>query len=400
MLDPAAVREALIDAKLDGWLLYDFRGSNPLAHRLLGLHERPTQSRRLFYFLPAEGEPQALVHRIERGSLDHLPGEKRVYLSRQELRAGLTDILDGAGRVAMEYAADGGNPYVSTVDAGTVDLVRACGAEVVGSGDLIGQFVSTLTAAQRADHLRAAEVVVDAFAFAAALIHDATVSGGTSGGGAIEEAEVRDRLLAFFRRKGCMTYSPPIVARGVNGADPHYETGRGSDTALRDGDFLLLDMWCKVDRPEAPYADVTRCFTFGRDPSPREAAAFAAVAAGRDAALTLVQTRFAADEPALGWEADRAARDVIDAAGFGPAFVHRTGHSMGLATTHGAGTHLDDLETKDERRLLANTCFTIEPGVYVDGEIGVRSEIDVLIEPDGTVLVTGEAPQTRIDRVG
>ena len=395
MLDPAAVRAELVAAGLDGWLLYDFRGSNPLAHRLLGLDERPSQSRRLFYFLPATGEPRKLVHRIERGSLDHLPGAKIAYLSRQELRSGLEELLGGADRVAMEYAPDGSNPYVSTVDAGTIDLVRACGAEVVGSGDLVSRFQSTLTERQRVDHLRASEVVIEAFAFATSLIHEATAENG-----AIEEAEVRDRLLAFFQRKGCVTYSPPIVARAMNGADPHYETGAGADTALRRGDFLLLDMWCKVDRPDAPYADITRCFTFGRAPAPREAKAFAAVAGGRDASLNLIRNRFAAGAPVQGWEGDRAARDVIDAAGLGEFFVHRTGHSMGIDSTHGAGTHLDDLETKDERLILPNTCFTIEPGVYVENEVGVRSEIDVLIEPDGTVRVTGGEPQATIERVG
>ena len=394
MFDPAAVRAALAESDLSGWLLYDFRGSNPLAHRLLGLDERPKQSRRLFYFVPADGEPRKLVHRIERGSLDHLPGEKRVYLSRQELRSELTALLTGAGRVAMEYAPEGGNPYVSTVDAGTVELVRACGAEVTSSGDLVSRFAGSLTDRQRTDHLRAAEVVVETFAFAIGLIRDATAGSGTIG-----ETEVRDRIVAFFGGKGCMTYSPPIVARAANGGDPHYETGTGADTQLRDGDFLLLDMWCKVGRSDAPYADVTRCFTFGRDPSPREEATFAAVAAGRDASLNLIRNRFAAGEPVRGWEGDRAARDVIAAAGFGDLFVHRTGHSMGIDSTHGAGTHLDDLETRDERLILPNTLFTIEPGVYAD-DVGVRSEIDVLIEPDGAVTVTGEPGQERITRVG
>ena len=395
MLDPAAVREELQSAGLDGWLLYDFRGLNPLAHRLLRLDARPSQSRRLFYFLPAAGEPRKLVHRIERGSLDHLPGGKRVYLSRQELRSELEALLGGAGRVAMEYAADAGNPYISTVDAGTVELVRACGAEVVSSGDLVSRFEATLTDRQRADHLRAAEVVIDAFAFATNLIHEATAQGGTIG-----EADVRDKLLAFFGERGCTTYSPPIVARAHHGGDCHYETGTGDDAALRAGDFLLLDMWCKVDRADAVYADVTRCFVFGRDPSEREAEAFAATVAGRDAALNLIRDRFAAGQPVRGWEADRVCRDVLAAAGFGnDRFVHRTGHSMGIDSTHGSGTHLDDLETKDERLILPNTCFTIEPGVYGD-DLGVRSEVDVLIDPDGTVRVTGGEPQTAIDRVG
>ena len=394
MLDPAAVSEALREAKLGGWLLYDFRGSNPLAHRLLGLDAKPTQSRRLFYFVPADGPPRKLVHRIERGSLDHLPGEKRVYLSRQELRAGVEELVRGAGTVAMEYAPDGGNPYVSTVDAGTVELVRGCGAEVVGSGDLVSRFEATLTAAQRSAHRRAAGVIEEAFPLAAGLIRDALAAGA-----AVTEEEVRDRLLGFFGERGCETYSPPIVARAAHGGDPHYETGSGADTAFRDGDFLLLDMWCKATEPGAPYADVTRCFTFGRDPSPRESEAFAAVVAGRDAALTLIRDRFAAGEPVRGWEADRAARDVIEAAGWGEFFVHRTGHSMGLETTHGAGAHLDDLETREDRLILPNTCFTIEPGVYAD-DLGVRSEIDVLIDPDGAVHVTGGHPQTHIGRVG
>ena len=394
MLPIPEVRAALAGQSVGGWLLYDFRGSNPLAQRLLGLAERPAQSRRLFYFVPATGEPRKLVHRIESAALDHLPGEKTVYLSWRELRSGLETLLAGVGRVAMEYAPEGGNPYVSTVDAGTVELVRACGAEIVGSGDLVSRFEAGLSAAQRAAHLRAADVVRETFARATAFIRDRTADGG-----GVEEQEVSDRIMAWFAEAGCTSYSPPIVARAANGSDPHYHTGSGADTRLRDGDFLLLDMWAKTDSPDGVYADVTRCFTFGRDPSAEEEAAFAAAVAGRDAALNLVRDRFAAGEPLAGWECDRVARDVIAGAGFGEFFVHRLGHSMGTETTHGAGSHLDDLETHDERLILPNTCFTIEPGVYTP-TLGVRTEIDVLISPVGAVEVTGETPQKRIDRVG
>ena len=394
MLPITEVQAALRESGLDGWLLYDFRGANPLAHRLLGLGDRPDQSRRLIYFVPAEGEPRKLVHRIESGALDHLPGEKTVYLTWQELQAGVKELLGGAARVATEYSPEAANPYVAAVDAGTVELLRACGAEPESSGDLVSRFEATLTEEQVAGHLRAAEVVVETFAKATALIRDRTADGGT-----VEEGEVSDRILAWFGEAGCLSYSPPIVARGANGGDPHYETGTAADTALRDGDFLLLDMWCKVDRADGVYADITRCFTFGRDPSGEEVAAFAAVVAGRDAALNLVRDRFAAGEELRGWECDRVARDVIAEAGYGDDFVHRLGHSMGVDTTHGAGSHLDDLETHDERLILPNTCFTIEPGVYRD-DLGVRSEIDVLISPAGEVRVTGGEPQTRIERVG
>ena len=394
MLPIPEVQAALARQGLDGWLLYDFRGSNPLAHRLLGLAGRPKQSRRLFYFVPRTGEPRKLVHRIERGSLDHLPGEKTVYLSWQELRDGLAALLARAKTVALEYSPEAGNPYVSTVDAGTVELVRACGAEVASSGDLVSRFEATLSAAQRAAHLTAAGVVDRTFARSCETLRDRTANGGT-----VAEAKLSDLILGWFAEDGCTSCSPPIVARVHHGGDPHYETGSGEDAAIRDGDFLLLDMWCKVDSPDGVYADVTRCYTIGRDPTDREAEVFAAVIAGRDAALGLVRERFAADEPVAGWECDRAARDVIAAAGFGEFFVHRLGHSMGTETTHGNGAHLDDLETRDQRRILPNTCFTIEPGVYTP-ELGVRSEIDVLISPSGEVRVTGGAPQTRIERIG
>lgn len=394
MLPIPDVQAALRDAEIDGWLLYDFRGANPLAHRLLDLTDRPSQSRRLFYFVPVEGEPRKLVHRIESGALDHLPGEKTVYLTWQELRAGVKELVVGAGRVATEYSPEAANPYVAAVDAGTVELLRVSGAEPVSSGDLVSRFEASLTEKQVAGHLRAAEVVIDTFTKATAFISDRTRGGGT-----VEEAEVRDRILAWFGEAGCMSYSPPIVARGANGGDPHYETGTAAETALRDGDFLLLDMWCKVDEPDGVYADITRCFTFGRDPNEAEAAAFAAICEGRDAALNLVRDRFAAGEELQGWECDRIARDVIAAAGYGDDFVHRLGHSMGVDTTHGAGSHLDDLETHDERLILPNTCFTIEPGVYRP-DLGVRTEIDVLICPAGDVRVTGGEPQAAVERVG
>ncbi len=382
MFDLDAIQSALREFGLDAWLLYDFRGSNLLARRVLGLEAKPVGSRRFLYAIPARGAPEKLVHRIEPGALDHLPGERRIYTRWQEWESGVAALVAGRGQVAMEYAPRGSNPYVARVDAGTVELVRAAGGEVVSSGDLIQRFEATWDDDQWRMH-RQAEVHTRAgYARAWGLIAARTRDGGSVG-----EAEVQAAILDHFKEFGLTTYSPPIVAVGPHSGDPHYEPRLDHDTPIRQGDFVLVDLWAKLDKPRAVYSDLTRVGFVGTTvPAPYEEI-FQIVARARDAAIERVRSAFADRQPLHGWEVDAAARRVIDAAGYGPYFVHRTGHSIGQET-HGNGANMDDLETHDERLVLPRTCFSIEPGIYRE-EFGVRSEVNVYVDAAGEVHVTG-----------
>jgi Xaa-Pro dipeptidase len=382
MFDLQAVQSTLLEFGLDGWLLCDFRGSNVLARRILDLDGRPKGTRRFFYVVPARGAPRKLVHRIESGALDHLPGEKRIYLRWQELEAGVADLIGGLTRVAMEYSPRNANPYVSRVDAGTVELVRDCGVEVVSSGDLVQRFEATWDDDQWRMHREADEHTRSAYDVAWGLI-----AARTRGGGTVGETEVQAAILDHFRRHGLTTYSPPIVAVGPHSGDPHYEPTPERDAPIGPGDFVLIDLWAKLDRPRAVYSDLTRVGFVGEVVPARYEEIFRIVARARDAAITRVRDAFAADRPLRGWEVDRAARAVIDAAGHGAAFVHRTGHNIGQET-HGNGANMDDLETREDRLVLRRTCFSIEPGIYLP-EFGVRSEVNVFIDASGEVHVTG-----------
>jgi Xaa-Pro aminopeptidase len=388
----AAVQSALREASLDGWLLYDFRGLNPLACRIAGFAEGGHRTRRWFYFIPATGEPRKLVHRIEAGVLDQLPGSKTIYLKWQELEEGVQDLVAGAKRIAMEYSPRNANPYTSRVDAGTIELVTGCGVEVVSSGDLIQQFEATLTDRQIELHHKAAALTDAAYGIVWDFIGSEIRQAGET-----SEVAVRDVILDHFREHDLVTDHPPIVGVGPNAGDPHYETGTGEKTTIRRGDFVLVDLWAKCNDPDGIYSDLTRVAFIGDEVPPQLREVFDIVAAARDAAIQRVQKSFAGGDVIQGWQVDRAARDVIEKAGFGEFFVHRTGHSIGRET-HGSGTHMDDLETHDERRLMPRTLFSIEPGIYLP-EFGVRSEVDVLIDAAGMALVTGGAPQREVQRI-
>jgi Xaa-Pro aminopeptidase len=386
MFDLAAIQDALRGFGLDGWLLYDFRGSNVLARRVLGLEDKPVTSRRWFYAIPAKGEPRRLVHRIETGALDHLPGEKTIYLRWQDLDAGLGRLVAGGRRWAMEYAPGISNPYVSRADAGTVEAVRRHGVEVVSSGDLVQLFEATWDDEQWASHQAADRDNQAAYDMAWALIAERCRDGG-----AITEMEVQGAILDHFRRKHLTTYSPPIVAVGPHSGDPHYEPSRDHETPIRRGDFVLIDSWARLDQPRAVYSDLTRVGYVGEEVPETYEAIFRIVAAARDAAIATVREAFAAGRPLRGYEVDRAARRVIEEAGYGEAFIHRTGHSIGQEV-HGNGANMDDLETHDERLVLRRSGFSIEPGIYLP-EFGVRSEVDVFIDGGGNVHVTGGLQQ-------
>jgi Xaa-Pro dipeptidase len=383
------VQAAIRQLGFDGWLLYDFRGLNVLARRVLGLATDAILSRRWFYFVPAEGEPRKLVHRIEPHALDALPGNHQVYLRWQELEAGVQSLLAGVRRVAMEYVPRNANPYVSRVDAGTLELVRSCGVEVESSGDLVQLFEACWDDEQWALHLEAAQHTRSAFDAAFGFITERVRSQG-----GVRETEVQARILQHFADHKLVTDHPPICAVGPHSGDPHYAPGTGSDAPIRAGDFVLVDLWAKCDQPRAVYSDLTWTAFVGKDVPPRFTEIFNIVAQARDAAIARVQEAFAAAKPLLGWEVDQAARAVIDRAGYGEYFCHRTGHSIGQET-HGNGANMDGLETREERRVLPRTCFSVEPGIYLP-EFGVRSEVNVFVDGNNQVHVTGGKPQTAI----
>ncbi len=398
MFDLQSVQAAIAEFGFDGWLIADFRGSNLVGRRVLGFADDQIRSRRWYYFIPARGEPRKLVHRIETGSLDHLPGERTVYLRWQELEAGLKSLVTGgtAGqassgtpRIAMEYSPRNGNPYVSKVDAGTVELVRSFGVEIVSSGDLVQLFEAVWDDEQWQMHQQAAVHTNSAYDLAWRLIAERTRGGGT-----IRETEVQAAIMQHFKANGLTTYHPPIVAANEHSGDPHFDTSPATDVAMKAGDFVLIDLWAKLDRPRSVYSDLTRVGFIGREVPTKYEQVFQIVAAARDAAITKVREAFAAARPLHGWEVDQAARDVIEQAGYGERFIHRTGHNIGQEV-HGNGANMDNLETHELRLVLPRTCFSIEPGIY-QPEFGVRSEADVFIDVAGQVHVTGGELQRQV----
>jgi Xaa-Pro dipeptidase len=389
MLDIPAVQKALADFQFDGWLLYDFRGSNVLAQRILKIDPARHATRRFAYFVPRVGAPRKLVHRIEPGTLDHLPGEPTTYLRWEEFEAGIASLVAGAGRVAMEYSARNAIPYVSRVDAGTVELVRAAGAEVVCSGDLVQLFEATWDDEQWAMHREAEKHTVAAYDVVWKFIAE-SVRGGRS----IREVDVQRLIMDHFARNGMVTDHAPIVGVGPHSGDPHYSPETGKDSEIRAGDFVLVDLWAKLNRSRGVYSDLTRTGFVGDTVPEQYERVFQIVRQARDAAIHCVEAAYCDGRRLYGWEVDQAARNVIEQSGYGAAFVHRTGHSIGQET-HGNGANMDNLETHEERLVLPRTCFSVEPGIYLP-EFGVRSEVNVFVDGTGKVHVTGGPVQERV----
>ncbi|MFQ3591834.1 MAG: M24 family metallopeptidase [Gemmataceae bacterium] len=389
MFDLSAVQAALREDGLDGWLLYDFRGLNVLARRVLRFPADAHASRRWFYFIPAHGEPRKLVHRIESAQLDAYPGGKTVYLRWQELEAGVAGLVAGAKRVAMEYVPRNANPYVSRVDAGTVELVRSFGVEVVPSGDLIQRFEACWDDEQWAMHQEAARHTASAYTAAWSFIAQRIRAGIRT-----HEMDVQQVILDHFKANGLITDHAPIVGVGPHSGDPHYAPRPGEDGILHEGSFVLIDLWAKLNKPRAVYSDLTWTGYLGTEVPAKYEEIFQIVRAGRDAGIALVRDAFAHNRPLQGWQVDDATRAPIAAAGYGEAFCHRTGHSIG-EETHGNGANMDNLETHETRRIMRRTCFSIEPGIYLP-EFGVRSEVDVFVDAEGKVHVTGPEPQTTV----
>jgi Xaa-Pro aminopeptidase len=375
-----AVQRALREEKLDGWLLYDFQGFNPIASRLVGLTgSGKMATRRWYYFVPATGSPRGLVHAIESHNLDQLPGDKVVYAGREQLSAGLQQLLQGAGRVAMEYSPGNAIPYVSRVDAGTIESVRQLGTTVVSSGDLAQRFEAIWSDAALATHLAAAERLYRIKDRAFEMVRQ-RMSSRT----AVSEIEVQDAMVGWFRDEGLIADTPPNVSAQENAGNPHYQATQAVHRAIRPNEGVLIDLWGKLPTPGAVYADITWMGFTGANPPEEFSAAFAAARDGRDAAVALVESAVLAGRELRGYEVDRACRTVVERAGFGAQFIHRTGHSLG-ENVHGNGVHMDDYETHDDRRLLPGTGFTIEPGVYTS-RYGVRTEINMFVgEQDARV---------------
>ena len=377
-----AIQSALREHALDGWLFYDHHNRDPLGYRILGLAEGGHVPRRWYYFIPATGEPKKLVHRIESGKLDTLPGSKRAYSSWQELESELAAMLTGSTRIAMQYSPRNAIMYVSLVDAGTVEVLRSFGKEIVSSADLVSQFEAVLTEAQIATHFVAQQRLDAVLKAGWKRMGELARAGGT------DEFTIVNYMKEALERDGLITEHGPNVSCGPNSADSHYEPTAASSRPIRSGDFVLIDIWAKLaNDPKAVWYDITWTGVVDREPTEREKLVFTTVRDARDAAIRTVQEAFAANQPISGWQADDAARNVIRAAGFGEWFTHRTGHNI-ATELHGNGAHLDNLETHDERLILPHTCFSVEPGIYFPGEFGVRSEVNMMTYP-GKAVVTG-----------
>ena len=386
-MDLARIQDALRREKLDGWLFFDHHMRDPLAYRVLGVNPHRHVTRRWYYFIPVDGEPRGIVHRIEAGMLDSLPGEKLKYSSWQEQHARLAEVTKGAKRVAMQYSPRCAVPYVAMVDAGTVEVVRDLGVEVVTSAELIQEFEACLNEVQFATHLEAGRRVDRICAGAFRFIAEKLFSG-------VDELAVRDWVLAEFRNAGLVTDSGPIVGVNAHAGDPHYEPRAETNVPIRPGDLVLLDMWARLDQPGSIFYDITWTGFCGEAPE-EICGVFEIVRDARDRAIEKVAQAAAAGEGIRGYEVDDAARTWIQAKGYGDRFVHRTGHSIG-EEVHGTGANMDNLETHDDRRILPGALFSVEPGIYLE-RFGIRSEVNVFVS--AWKAVTTGAVQRELVRI-
>jgi Xaa-Pro dipeptidase len=387
-MDINEIQEALRESRLDGWLFFDHHRRDPLAYRILGIAGDAQVSRRWYYFVPANGQPRKLVHRIESSALDTLPGRKESYSSWADQQNKLHAILTGCSRIAMQYSPNCAIPYVSLVDAGTLELVRKSGVEVVSSADLIQRFEARWSEAQLELHLEAGRLVDRARADAFELVRD-RLNANT----AVSEYEVQQFIRERFDRAGLVTDHGPIVGVNGNASDPHYEPSRERSAHINRGDVLLIDLWAKLAKPDAVYYDVTWTGFCGETIPEQVQSVFEIVRDARKRACDYVIRKAAAREAFAGFEVDDAARGYIAQKGYGGYFFHRTGHSIGTEV-HGTGANMDNLESHDDRRVIAGTCFSVEPGVYLP-EFGIRSEVNVYVG-DGWARVTGEEQEALV----
>jgi Xaa-Pro dipeptidase len=374
-----AIQDALREHGLDAWLFYDHHHRDPIAYSILGLPATAHVTRRWYYAIPAAGEPRKLVHRIESGRLDSLPGSKGVYSSWQELERGLDAMLAPYEKIAMQYSPRNAIMYVSMLDAGTMEVLHEMGKTIVSSADLVSRFEAVLTDTQIASHYEAQkaldEILAEGFHEIGRRVRPA---GGSPG--KVTEYDIVQWLQEAMRRADLVWENGPNVSVNANSADSHYEPTEAGARKIHDGDFVLIDIWARKDLPGTCYYDITWTGVVGREPSEKEKEVFEVVRNARDAAVKVVKDAFYRKEPIAGWQADDAARAVINEAGYGKYFTHRTGHNISN-TLHGNGANLDNLETHDERLILPNTCFSVEPGVYLK-QFGIRSELNMITTPE------------------
>lgn len=378
------IQAQLREEGLDGWLFFDHHHRDPIAYRVLGLPASTHASRRWYYWLPAEGEPTRLVHAIEPWTLEPLPGRKQRYSSWKQQRSALAQVLGSAHRIAMQYSENCMIPYISLVDAGTIELVRSLGKEVVSSASLVQYFESRWTEAQFAQHKEAGTLVDATRREAFELIGERLKAGKE-----VTERQVADFILQRFNERGLVTSSGPIVAVNANSGDPHYQPGDAS-SPIFEGDFVLIDLWAKLNQPSSVFYDVTWTGYCGAEPRGDIQLVFETVRDARDAGLAAVDKAIREGRSIAGYEVDDVVRKVITGNGYGDFFIHRTGHSIG-EEVHGNGANMDNLETHDDRPIIPGTCFSIEPGVYLDS-FGVRSEINCYVSASGA-SATGEVQQ-------
>ena len=382
-MDIQVVQKALVRDGLQGWLLYDFCRSNEIASRLLNLPNDQLLTRRFCYWIPAQGTPVKIVHQIEAEVLEHMPGRRGVYHTWQSFEKQVQNCLSGVRSIAMEYSPRNAIPTVSKVDAGTIELVRSFGVEIVSSADLIQEFLSVWDKEKAQLHWQAAEIVdrtvSEAWDYIEAALRQQT---------SISDYDVQQFILQRFEEADCLTESSPICALNADSADPHFSPDPSKPRFLQKGDFILIDLWCKRKLPKATYADITRVGVVGPTATKKQQEVFSQVKKARDCAYALIQERMNAAEPVRGWEVDQTARDSIASAGYADYFIHRLGHNIG-ESDHGEGANLDNFETRDERALLPGTCFSIEPGIYLPGEFGVRLEYNVYLDLQGKPHITG-----------
>jgi Xaa-Pro aminopeptidase len=375
------IQSTLRESGLDGWLFYDHHRRDPIAYRVLKIN-LPMCTRRWYYLIPAEGDPSKLVHRVERQNLAGLPGRELRYSSWKEQHEGLKKILEGKRRIAMQYSPLNNIPYVGLVDAGTIELVKSLGVEVVTSADLVQLFEARWSEDALASHLEAGKVVHAAVRAGFAAIRDAVRSRKR-----ISEYDVQQAMRRVFDAAGVVFDEGPVAAVNRNSANPHYMPQREDSHPIGASDFVLLDVWGKMNKPGAVYFDITWTGFVGVEVPRRYAEIFEIVEEARDGAVGFVEAAMKMGRTIHGYEVDDVAREIITRRGYGPYFVHRTGHSIG-EDVHGNGANIDNFETRDTRQIIPGICFSIEPGIYLE-EFGVRSEVNVFVE-ESSARVTGE----------
>ncbi|MHB1051047.1 MAG: M24 family metallopeptidase [Bacteroidota bacterium] len=389
-IDIPLIQKKLQEYRLDGWLLYNFRNANIFATKILGMPTEKLSSRRYFYFIPAHGTPQKLVHSIEQYDLDHLPGDKTIYNQWKTLHNGVRKILSGARTICMEYSPNNDIPYLSKVDAGTLEFIRSFGVDAVSSGNIVQYFEARWTDEQFADAQDTAGILLgiidSAFKFVGERLRK---------GSAITEHDVQKMIMTEFEANNLTTYSPANCSVNANGANPHYDPSEANSSVIKKGDYILIDWWAKKKKPGSVYADFTWVAYAGADIPAKYREVFDIVKGSRDAAVSYLTKEFSAGHTVRGCDVDDVTRKYISERGFGEYFVHRTGHNIG-EEVHGNGAHIDNFETMDVREIIPETCFSIEPGIYLPGEFGIRLEIDVYISKSKEVILLGDRIQQQI----